>query len=270
MSKNIVIVESPAKGKTIEKYLGPDYKVVASFGHIRDLPSAKLGVDTKNNFEPTYIIPPKAKKAFSYLKKEISQADNLYLATDYDREGEAIAWHIMAAIKPKKEAKRITFFEITKPAITAAIKNPRSIDLNLVDAQQARRILDRLVGYKLSPFLWRKVAQGLSAGRVQSVAVRLVVEKEREIKEFKTAEFWTIEAILSKSNQKFKALLSEKDGQKIDKLDIKSQKEAEKYLQDLNNADYIVSDIKKAEKKRYPSPPFSTSTLQQTAGNKLS
>lgn len=267
---NLVIVESPSKGKTIEKYLGPGYKVMASFGHIRDLPVSKLGVDTKNNFEPTYVIPPKAKKVLASLKKEVAQADNLYLATDYDREGEAIAWHLISAIKPKKEPKRITFFEITKPAITEAIKKPRSIDLNLVDAQQARRVLDRLVGYKLSPFLWKKVAQGLSAGRVQSVAVRLIVEREREIQAFKPVEFWSVEALLSKDKQEFKAILTAKDGEKIDKLTIKSQEEASKYLDDLNNVDYAVSDIKKEEKKRYPSPPFTTSTLQQEAGNKLS
>ncbi|OGD56740.1 DNA topoisomerase I, partial [Candidatus Berkelbacteria bacterium RBG_13_40_8] len=270
---NLVIVESPAKGKTIEKYLGKDYKVLASFGHVRDLPTKTLGVDTKNNFKPEYVIPIKARKTIATLKKEIANADALFLATDYDREGEAIAFHLIEAIKPKKPIKRITFHEITEPAIKEAIKCPRDIDMNLVDAQQARRVLDRLVGYKLSPFLWKKVAQGLSAGRVQSVAVRLIVEREREIQKFKPEEYWSIEALLSKDNPpaggQFKAILTEKDGKKIDKLAIKSDKDAQKVLDDLKNADYIVSEIKIETKKKYPSPPFTTSTLQMEAGTKL-
>ncbi len=273
---NLVIVESPAKGRTIEKYLGKDYRVLASFGHVRDLPTKTLGVDTKNDFQPDYVIPPKAKKVIALLKREITGADALFLATDYDREGEAIAFHLLAAvgINPKSEIRnpkvnRITFTEITESAIKEAVKHPRDIDMNLVDAQQARRILDRLVGYKLSPFLWKKVAQGLSAGRVQSVAVRLIVEREREIKKFLPQEYWSIEALLSKDNKQFKALLTEKDGKKIDKLEIKSDKDAQKVLDDLQNADYIVSDIKKEIKKRYPSPPFTTSILQMEAGTKL-
>jgi len=269
---NLVIVESPAKGKTIEKYLGKDYKVLASFGHVRDLPAKNIGVDVKNDFTPEYIIPAKAKKVVSELKSEIAKSDMLYLATDYDREGEAIAWHLVEAIKPKKPVKRITFHEITKSAICEAIKHPREIDLNLVNAQQARRILDRLVGYKLSPFLWKKVAQGLSAGRVQSVAVRLIVDKEKEIQKFVTQEYWSLEAKLSKEDYPdniFQAILTEKDNQKIDRLTIKNEAEAKKVLDDLNQADYIISDIQKAEKKRYPAPPFTTSTLQQEAGSKL-
>jgi DNA topoisomerase-1 len=266
---NLVIVESPAKGKTIEKYLGKDYKVLASFGHVRDLPKKTLGVDVKNNFEPTYEIPDKAKKTIKLLKSEIAKADTLYLATDYDREGEAIAYHIIEAIKPKKPYKRITFHEITKPAITESIKHPRDIDLNLVDAQQARRVLDRLVGYKLSPFLWRKVAQGLSAGRVQSVAVRLVVEREQEIQKFNPEEYWSIEALLEKQGKEFKAILTEIDGKKVAKMDIKKGDEAQKILSDLDKAKYEVNDLSSAEKMRYPSPPFTTSTLQQDAGNKL-
>ena len=269
---NLVIVESPAKGRTIEKYLGKDYKVLASFGHVRDLPNKTLGVNIKKDFEPSYVIPGKARKVIKNLKDEITKTDDLYLATDYDREGEAIAWHLIEAIKPKKEAKRITFHEITKQAIEEAIKHPRGIDLDLVDAQQARRVLDRLVGYKLSPFLWKKVAQGLSAGRVQSVAVRLIVEREAEIRKFKPEEFWTIEAMLTSKkhpDKTFKAILSERNGKKIDKLSIKNQKEAEKYLSELENAKYIITDIKIDEKKRYPAPPFTTSTLQQEAGAKL-
>lgn len=266
---NLVIVESPAKGKTIEKYLGSGYKVVASFGHVRDLPSKNLGVDVKKDFEPEYIIPPKASKTIKMLKSEIAKADTLYLATDYDREGEAISWHIVEAIKPKKPIKRITFTEITKEAITEAIKHPRDIDMNLVDAQQARRILDRLVGYKLSPFLWQKVARGLSAGRVQSVAVRLIVEREREIQKFKSDEYWTIEALLSKEKRQFTATLTEKDGKKIDKLEIKSDNDAKKILTDLEKTTYEVVAVEQKDKKRYPAPPFTTSTLQQEAGGKL-
>ena len=178
--KSLVIVESPTKGRTIEKFLGKDYKVLSSFGHIRDLPKKELGVDVEHNFEPKYVIPAKAKKIISQLKKEVKKADNTILATDEDREGEAIAWHLQEALK-LKNPQRIVFHEITKTAINDALKKPREIDMNLVDAQQARRILDRIVGYKLSPFLWKKVVKGLSAGRVQSVAVRLIVEKEREI-----------------------------------------------------------------------------------------
>ena len=266
---NLVIVESPAKGKTIEKYLGSNYKVLASFGHVRDLPKSKIGVDTQNDFEPTYEIPAKARKVIRALKGEIAKADNLYLATDYDREGEAIAYHLIEAIKIKKPYHRITFTEITKPAITEAIKHPRDIDLNLVDAQQARRILDRLVGYKLSPFLWKKVAQGLSAGRVQSVAVRLICEREKEIGVFKSEEYWSIEAELSKEEKLFKAQLAEKDGQKLSKLAIKSEKDAKKIESDLKGVDYIISHITKEEKKKYPAPPFTTSTLQMEAGSKL-
>lgn len=266
---NLVIVESPAKGKTIEKYLGKEYKVLASFGHVRDLPSKKLGVDVKNDFEPTYEVPAKASKTIKTLKSEIAGCDTLYLATDYDREGEAISWHLVEAIKPKKPIKRITFTEITKEAITDAIKHPREIDMNLVDAQQARRILDRLVGYKLSPFLWQKVIRGLSAGRVQSVAVRLIVEKEREIQDFKAEEYWTIEALLSKEKKQFTAPLMEKDGKKISKLEIKKDEDAQKILKDLENSDYIVSEVSSQDKKRYPAPPFTTSTLQQEAGSKL-
>ena len=275
---NLLIVESPAKAKTIEKYLGKDFHVLASFGHVRDLPKSTLGVEVKENFAPKYIIPVKAKKVIKALKDESLKADIIYLATDYDREGEAIAWHVVQAIGLKaqgakikaKKVHRITFTEITKQALLEAVKNPREIDLNLVDAQQARRVLDRLVGYKLSPFLWRKVAQGLSSGRVQSVALRLVVERERQISEFMPVEYWTIEAELeNKQKDVFTALLTEKDGQKIDKLAIKNKKEAEKAISDLQKSEYVVENLKKEIRKKYPSPPFTTSTLQQEAGRKL-
>jgi DNA topoisomerase-1 len=269
----LVIVESPAKGKTIEKYLGPEYKVLASFGHVRDLPKKELGVDVERNFKPKYVIIPKAKKVISFLKKEAKEADSVILATDFDREGEAIAWHLLESLSPKSyhlNPKRITFSEITKEAIQNALKNPRDIDIKLVNAQQARRILDRLVGYKLSPFLWKKVAQGLSAGRVQSVAVRLVVEREREIKNFKPEEYWRIVATLLKPKTKeFDAVLIKKDDKPIGKLSIKTKADADKMLDDLKGAEYKVKKIERGEKNIYPYPPFITSTLQQEAFRKF-
>ena len=198
MAKNLVIVESPAKAKTIEGYLGKNYKVVASFGHVRDLPKSKLGIDVEHNFTPEYIIPRGSAKKINELKKLIHGAETIYLATDLDREGEAIAWHIVQAIPPtsKQDVKRITFSEITKSAIEKAVAHPRAINQNLVDAQQARRLLDRLVGYSLSPVLWKKIRYGLSAGRVQSVALKLIVDREREIEAFKAEEYWQILADL--------------------------------------------------------------------------
>jgi len=269
---NLIIVESPAKGKTIKNILGKGYEVLASFGHVRDLPQKELGVDVKHNFEPKYVIPAKARKNIKLLKNELTKVDDVYLATDYDREGEAIAWHVVKALGlNEKKVQRITFHEITKPAVLEAIKKPRKIDMNLVDAQQGRRVLDRLVGYKLSPFLWQKVAQGLSAGRVQSVAVRLIVEKEREIRNFKSQEFWSIEANLAKINDKqiFKAILTEEEGKPVEKLTIKNQAQAQKILNDLKNAIFQVKDVKSLVKNRYPAPPFTTSTLQQEAARKL-
>jgi DNA topoisomerase-1 len=262
--KNLVIVESPTKGRTISKFLGKDYKVLASFGHVRDLPKRELGVDVEKNFEPKYVIPAKAKKVVAELKKESAKADNTILATDEDREGESIAWHLQEALN-LKNPERIVFHEITKTAIESALEKPRHIDMNLVDAQQARRILDRIVGYKLSPFLWKKVSKGLSAGRVQSVAVRLVVEKEREIAKFIPQEYWSVEALLKKIDKDFYASLIKKGGKTIDKLEIKNKDEADKILQDLNSADYIVESVEKKETKRYPAPPFTTSTLQQAS-----
>jgi len=267
----LVIVESPTKAKTIQKFLGEDFKIKSSFGHVRDLPKSKLGIDVEKNFAPEYIIPTKTKKVVSELKKESAKADQTILATDEDREGESIAWHLKEALK-LEDPERIVFHEITKSAIENALKNPRKIDFNLVDAQQARRILDRIVGYKLSPFLWKKISKGLSAGRVQSVAVRLIVERENEIKNFIAQEYWSIEALLKKDalnideiEKEFTAILIKKEGKAIDKLEIKRQEEADKILENLNNANYIVENVDRKETKRYPAPPFTTSTLQQAA-----
>lgn len=270
---NLVIVESPSKGKTIEKYLGKGYRVVASFGHVRDLPKSKLGVDTEKEYEPTYIVPTKAKKVITGLKNQIKDSDTVYLATDYDREGEAIAWHIVKALKldetQKTAVKRITFHEITEEAIKEAIKHPRALDLHLIDAQQARRVLDRLVGYKLSPFLWKKVYKGLSAGRVQSVSVRLIVDREREIQDFKPVEYWSIEADLEADTQRFMAALVARNGEKYDKLGLATEAEAQAITQDLEKSPYTVSKVGTKTVNRNPYPPFTTSTLQQTASHQL-
>ncbi len=265
----LVIVESPTKGNTIKKFLGPNFKVLSSYGHIRDLPENKFGIDLEKNFKPDYVIMPKAKKNVALLKEEAEKANLVILATDEDREGEAIAYHLafLLGLNDKKEYKRIVFHEITNPAIKEALKTPRKINLALVDAQQARRILDRIVGYKLSPFLWKKVARGLSAGRVQSVTVRLVVEREREIENFVPQEYWTIAALLKKRGGKneFEALLIKKDGKTLDKLTIKNKREADKIIKDLKGEEYRVINVEKKEVKRNPLPPFTTSTLQQTA-----
>src|SRR3989339_236837 len=232
---NLVIVESPTKAKTIQKFLGKDYKVESSFGHIMDLPQKELGVDVNDNYEPTYVIPLKAKKTVAHLKILADKADGVILATDEDREGEAISWHLSRALKLKPaEIKRIAFHEITKNAIEEALKNPRALDMNLVDAQQARRVLDRLVGYKLSPLLWAKIAKGLSAGRVQSVAVRLIVGREDEIKKFALEEYWSLTARLK--NQKEESIeteLSKKDGQTLDKLALKNQTSANEIIKEI-------------------------------------
>src|SRR4030043_472338 len=275
---NLIIVESPTKSKTIKTFLGQDYKVLSSFGHVRDLPKNELGVNVEENFNPKYVIPLKSKRVIKELKEEAKKAETIILATDEDREGEAIAWHL-SEILNLKNPQRIVFHEITKSAIQEALKNPREIDMNLVDAQQARRVLDRIVGYKLSPFLWKKVAKGLSAGRVQSVTVRLVVEREREIEKFKPSEYWNIEALLDKTqnaklktqnhNSKLKteflSLLVKKEGKIIPKLDIKNKKEVEEIVKDLEGAEYEVEKIEKKETIRNPLPPFTTSTLQQEA-----
>ncbi|MFA5047942.1 MAG: type I DNA topoisomerase [Patescibacteria group bacterium] len=272
MAKNLVIVESPTKAKTISKFLSKDFKVESSFGHVRDLPEKKLGVDVDNNFEPTYTITAKGKKRVDELKKIADKVDTIYYATDEDREGEAISWHLAQIFKtPIKETKRITFHEITETAIKDALKNPRTIDLNLVDAQQARRILDRLVGYKLSPFLWKKIAKGLSAGRVQSVAVRLVVEREREIQAFKSDEYWEIagDFLSKKSPDHISAKLHKISGKNLDKLAVKSQAEADAILAELKETKYQVAEIFNKQTKRNPLPPFTTSSLQQEANHRL-
>lgn len=276
MSEKVVIVESPAKARTIQKYLGKGFRVVASMGHVRDLPKNGLAIDLEHDFAPAYEVTNQ--KVVSDLRQTIKKADALYLATDPDREGEAIAWHITQAIGiPKKTPiHRVVFQEITKKAVQSAIDRPRQIDSNLVDAQQARRILDRLVGYQLSPLLWDKVRRGLSAGRVQSVAVRLLVERERIIEAFKTTEYWTIEADLQKQQSNgdkpgdsFRAVLIERDGKKLDKFAIENEAQATAILNDLENAHYVVQKVVRKDKRRNPAPPFTTSTLQQEAGRKL-
>src|SRR3989338_8798241 len=268
----LIIVESPTKAKTISRFLGSGFTVKSSFGHVRDLPKSKMGVDVEHNFEPKYVIPAKAKKVISELKEDLKGSDKIILATDSDREGESIAWHLSEALDLKKlkiATERIVFHEITKSAIQEALENPRVIDMNLVDAQQARRVLDRLVGYELSPFLWHKIRYGLSAGRVQSVAVRLVVDREREIQNFVKEEYWTIEAEFLKNKQKFKARLVKVGEKTLEKLEIKNEKQAEKLLADLAGASYKVSGITKKEVHRNPAPPFTTSTLQQEAARKF-
>ncbi len=261
MAKQLVIVESPAKARTIERYLGKDYSVKSSFGHIRDLPKKGLNIDIENNFEPTYEISPDKRKVVSELKKAAANASNVWLASDEDREGEAIAWHLTEALKlPADKTKRIVFHEITKSAIEAAIKNPRSVDKGLVDAQQARRLLDRLVGYELSPVLWKKVRPGLSAGRVQSVAVRLIVEREREIRDFKRSSSYKVTAEFSADKETLQAEL-------IDK--IADDKSARDFLENVKDAVFTVSAIDKKPGTRSPSPPFTTSTLQQEAARRL-
>ncbi len=269
---NLIIVESPTKAKTISKFLGSEYLIRSSFGHVRDLPKSKLGVEVENNFKPEYVIPAKAKRNLVELKQAVSKSDTVILATDEDREGEAIAWHLIEALglkKEKKKTERIVFHEITKTAIQKAIENPREIDSNLVDAQQARRVLDRLVGYELSPFLWRKIRYGLSAGRVQSVAVRLVVDREREIESFIKQEYWTIEADLENDKKVFRARLIKIGDKSLGKLDIPNKDEAEYIIRALKGAEYTVADVTKKEVTRNPSPPFTTSTLQQESSRKL-
>ena len=267
--KTLIIVESPTKAKTLQSFLGPNFDIQSSFGHVRDLPAKELAIDVDNNFEPKYVIVQKAKKNITTLKEKVKKSDETILATDEDREGEAIAWHLTEALK-LKNSKRIVFHEITKSAIEDALKNPRKIDLNLVDAQQARRILDRLVGYKLSPLLWKKVARGLSAGRVQSIVVRLLVEKEREIQNFKIEEYWELSGnFKTPRNDEFTAKLQKINGKLIDKIEIKSEKEANEFLKILSKENYYIADIAKKEVKRNPLPPFTTSTLQQEANRKL-
>ena len=268
----LIIVESPTKAKTITKFLGKGFKVSSSNGHIRDLPERALGVNTEKNFEPKYTILSKAKKTVKQLKDQADKAEVIVLATDEDREGEAIAWHLTKALKitKKQKTERIVFHEITKKAIEQALEKPRELDMDLVDAQQARRILDRLVGYKLSSFLRKKIAKGLSAGRVQSVAVRLIVDKEREIKAFKPEEYWDLTAYLQKEgSEEFTAKLAKKDNKPIPRLGLKKEKEVQDILKNLKEAQYQIKSIESKETKKNPLPPFITSTLQRAATNRL-
>ena len=270
MADKLIIVESPAKANTIKKFLGGNTKVVASMGHIRDLPKSKLGIDTEHDFEPQYINIRGKGDLIKSLKKDAKNAKKVYLATDPDREGEAIAWHLAHILEiPEDSVCRVTFNEITKETVKESIKRPRKIDMNLTDAQQARRVLDRIVGYKISPVLWKKVRRGLSAGRVQSVAVKLIVDREEEIEKFIPEEYWNIYANLLDENSK-KAFVAKFYGKNSKKVDIHSKEEVDNILQEIKNQKYIVTAVKKGEKKRTPAPPFTTSTMQQEASRKLS
>ncbi len=274
--KNLVIVESPTKAKTLSQFLGKDYKITASMGHVRDLPRGEFGVDTEKGFEPKYVIPKEKIKSVNILAKDAAGADHIFLATDPDREGEAIAWNLLQIIITKGKVKspnykRVVFHEITKDAVLGAFDHPRKIDDDLVKAQQARRVLDRIVGYKLSPLLWKKVKSGLSAGRVQSVALRLIVDREREIEAFKPQEYWVIGADLEGQNDKakgkvFGALLI-KIGD--DKAEVKNQEQSAKIVADLEKAAYRVAEVNTKDSTKSPHPPFTTSTLQQAAANKF-
>lgn len=268
MAKYLVIVESPAKAKTIKKYLGANYKIKASMGHIRDLPKSQIGVDIMNNFEPKYINIRGKGDLISELKKEAKDADKVFLATDPDREGEAISWHLANLFKIDEDQKcRVTFNEITKNAVVKAVKSPRTIDMDLVDAQQARRVLDRIVGYEISPLLWRNVRKGLSAGRVQSVATKMICDREYEIEGFIPEEFWRLEATLKKDDGK--TFLAKFHGLKSKKIELKQKEEVDQILQKLQGVPFVIGKVKHGEKKRTPAPPFITSTLQQDAARKF-
>ena len=267
MAKKLIIVESPAKANTIKKFLGSDVKVVASMGHVRDLPKSKLGVDIEHDFEPEYINIRGKAPLINSLKKDAKSVEKVYLATDPDREGEAIAWHLAYILGiPEDSVCRVTFNEITKETVQKCIKEPRKIDMNLTDAQQARRVLDRIVGYQISPILWKKVKRGLSAGRVQSVAVKLIVDRENEIENFIPEEYWNIYVTLSKEDNKFVAKLYGQNGKKIE---LHNEEQVKQILSAIENEKYIVTDVKKGQKKRTPAPPFTTSTMQQEASRKL-
>nr|MCR5208364.1 DNA topoisomerase I [Eubacterium sp.] len=274
MSK-LIIVESPAKAKNIKGYLGKGYDVIASMGHVRDLPAARLSVDVENNFEPKYAIIKGKENFVSDLKKKADKADYVYLATDPDREGEAISWHLASILDLNlNEKNRVTFNEITKTGVQKGMASPREIDLDLVNAQQARRILDRLIGYKLSPFVSQKIRRGLSAGRVQSVALRLVVDREEEIRAFVPEEYWSIDAKFTNPPERkvFSAVLSEDpEGNKLKlgKKNIENKEMSDKILADLDGAEYTVKSVKKGSRKKSPTPPFITSTLQQEASRRL-
>ena len=277
MSKNLVIVESPAKAKTIEKYLGKDFHVLASYGHVRDLVPKEGAVDPTHDFAMKYEVIDRNQRHVLAISKALKAADTLYLATDPDREGEAISWHLLELLREKKLLKdkpvhRVVFHEITKKAVTEAIANPEKLDINLINAQQARRALDYLVGFNLSPLLWKKIRRGLSAGRVQSPALRMIVERELEIEAFKTREYWTIDAALTAHEQNFKAKLTQFDNEKMSQFSITDEALAEKTKQALLTAadgQLLVSKLEKKQQKRNPAPPFITSTLQQEASRKL-
>ena len=269
MAKYLVIVESPAKVKTIKKFLGKNYEVAASNGHVRDLPKSQLGFDVENDFEPKYITIRGKGDILANLRKEVKKAEKVYLATDPDREGEAISWHLASALKlGDKDAKRITFNEIRKNAVKASLKNPREIDMNLVDAQQARRVLDRMVGYKISPVLWAKVKRGLSAGRVQSVALRIICDREEEINAFIPEEYWTIDVTLNVKGEK-KPLVAKFYGDENGKIQIHNQSELDAILKEIESCEYKVLEVKKGERTKKPPLPFRTSTLQQEASKHL-
>ncbi|MDP2921733.1 MAG: type I DNA topoisomerase [Candidatus Omnitrophota bacterium] len=269
MAKSLVIVESPAKASTINKILGKNFTVSSSMGHVMDLPKSKMGIDIKNDFEPEYIMIPGKKKIVDALKKAAEGKDNIYLATDPDREGEAISWHLAKLLGKKKNIYRIAFHEINRTAIEAAITKPGKIDKNMVDAQQARRVLDRLVGYSISPLLWRKVGKGLSAGRVQSVAVRLIVDRENEIRMFVPEEYWEIEAELKKKNLENSRFIAKLDRIEDKKIDLKKKDDTDNLVTELQKAQFTVASVDKKEKRKYASSPFTTSKLQQEAFYKL-
>ncbi|WP_342389087.1 type I DNA topoisomerase [Salinicoccus bachuensis] len=266
MADNLVIVESPAKAKTIEKYLGKRYKVVASMGHVRDLPRSQTGIDTDNNYEPKYITIRGKGPLLKDLKKEAKKAKKIFLASDPDREGEAIAWHLSHALGDDKEYYRVVFNEITKDAVKESFKHPGTINQRLVDAQQARRILDRLVGYNISPVLWKKVKKGLSAGRVQSVALKMVIDRENEIRKFKPEEYWTITGLFKYGKSSFEGKFNRLAKEKIK---LKAKEDVDHVLSQLEGDQFNVDSVEKKEKKRYPSKPFTTSSLQQEAARKL-
>ena len=269
--QSLVIVESPAKAKTIGKYLGKDFTVKACMGHLRDLPKSTLGVDLEHDFEPVYKPIKGKEEIISDLKKAAKSADTVYLATDPDREGEAISWHLKQLLNlPDDKTRRVTFNEITKKVVQESIQEPRDIDQNLVDAQQARRILDRIVGYELSPLLWKKIRRGLSAGRVQSVATRMVDDRDREIEAFQPEEYWTLDANLLGNDLKKMAFAARYYGKNGKKAELKSAAEVDEVVRETENAVFSVKSVKRADKQRSPSPPFTTSTMQQEASRKLS
>ena len=269
MAHYLVIVESPAKVKTIKKFLGSSYSVAASNGHVRDLPKSQLGIDMEHDYEPKYITIRGKGDILANLRKEAKKADKVYLATDPDREGEAISWHLATALKlDDKKMRRITFNEITKNAVKASLKAPRGIDMNLVDAQQARRILDRMVGYRISPVLWAKVKRGLSAGRVQSVALRLIADREAEIDAFIPEEYWTLDAILHVKGEK-RPLTAKFYGTENQKITISSKEQLDEIVKEIENEEYQVADVRKGERIRKAPLPFTTSTLQQEAAKVL-